>query len=495
MRNRHDLAEIARRAMIERGFEPDFSPAVKAEVREIVANHSVDGDSGSGDVRDLRDLLWFSVDNDDTRDMDQLTVAEPLSGGVLRLRVAIADVETLVSRRSAIDERARQNTTSVYTPGRTFPMLPEELSTGLTSLHEGEDRLAVVVDLGIAEDGSVRATEVYPARVRNQARLTYNAVGDWLEEAGPLPERAAEVPGIQEQLRLHDEIAGRLRRRRHERGALELDRAEARPVFDGDTVTDLAEERKNRAKDMIEDFMITANGAIAGFLESRGLPSLRRVVRTPRRWPRIVALAEEHGGRLPDEPDAAALNAFLAKRRKADPDGFPELSLAVLKLLGSGEYTVDRPSEPAPGHFGLSADDYTHATAPNRRYPDLITQRMVKAALAGLPCPYGDEELEDLARHCTVREDDANKVERRVRKSVAALVIEPRIGETFDAIVTGASEKGTWVRTLRPPVEGRLERGFEGLDVADRVRVRLVHVDVERGFIDFVLSSSGRGER
>lgn len=489
MRNRHDLAEIARRAMIERGLQPDFAPPVKAEVREIVANHA--GDEGPK-ARDLRDLLWFSIDNDDTRDLDQLTFADPLDprnvreNGVLRVRVAIADVTTLVARGSAIDRHAWHNTTSVYTPARIFPMLPTELSTGLTSLHEGEDRLAMVVELAIAEDGSVDGVEVYPARVRNKAKLTYNAVGAWLEEAGPLPERAAEVPGIEEQLRIHDEAAGRLRRRRHERGALELDRAESRPVFDGDTITDLAEERKNRAKELIEDFMIAANSAIASFLESRGLPSLRRVVRSPKRWPRIVAVAAEHGGHLPAEPDAAALNVFLQARHKADPDHFPDLSLAILKLLGSGEYTVDVPGQPAPGHFGLSADDYTHATAPNRRYPDVITQRLLKAALAGRPCPYDAAELVELARHCTRREDDANKVERQVRKSAAAMLFESRVGESFDAIVTGASEKGTWVRTLRPGVEGKLERGWEGLDIGDRVRVRLVDVNVERGFIDFV---------
>ncbi|HEX7185631.1 MAG TPA: RNB domain-containing ribonuclease [Thermoanaerobaculia bacterium] len=483
-RHRNDLEAIARRVMTERGFLPDFSEAARREARRTAEGDRIEDGPG---VQDLRGLLWFSIDNADTRDLDQLTVAERLDNGGIRLRVAIADVDAFVPARSAIEEHAHHNTTSIYTAARTFPMLPEELSTDATSLVEGEDRLAMVVEMVIAEDGSTDGSDIYRARVRNHAKLVYQAVGDWLEGADPLPEKAEAVPGIAEQLRLNDEAADRLRRRRHERGALNFDTSEVRPVFHNGSLADLAEERKDRAKEMIEDFMITANGLTASFLESRGLPSLRRVVRTPRRWPRIVSLARGHGTDLPPDPSPKALAAFLEERRKADPEGFPELSLSVVKLLGSGEYTVDQPGQPSPGHFGLAADDYTHSTAPNRRYPDLVTQRMLKAALAGLPCPYDAAELEELAVHCTVREDEANKVERQVRKSAAALLIAPRIDDWFDAIVTGASEKGTWVRTSsRPIVEGRVVHGHHGLDVGDRVRVRLVSTDVERGFIDFV---------
>lgn len=487
--HRSDLEAIARRAMTERGFLPDFSEAARREARRAAESGGAE-DGGAEDgpgTRDLRDLLWFSIDNADTRDLDQLTVAERLDHDKIRLRVAIADVEAFVPDRSAIEEHARHNTTSIYTAARTFPMLPEELSTDATSLVEGEERLAMVVEMVIEQDGSTDGSGIYPARVLNHAKLVYQAVGDWLEDAGPMPKRVAAVPGIAEQLRLHDEAADRLRRRRYERGALNFDTVEVRPVFHNGALADFAEERKDRAKEMIEDFMITANSLTASFLEARGLPSLRRVVRTPKRWPRIVSLAREHGADLPEEPDPKALSIFLEERRKADPEGFPELSLSVMKLLGSGEYTVDQPGQPAPGHFGLAAEDYTHSTAPNRRYPDLVTQRMLKAALTGLPCPYGAAELEELAVHCTLREDEANRVERQVRKSAAALLIEPRIGDWFEAIVTGASEKGTWVRTCgHPYVEGRVVHGHHGLDVADRVRVRLVSTDVERGFIDFV---------
>lgn len=477
-----DLGEIARRALIERGFEPDFPARVREETRRILRNFpdNLEEDGGSY-VQDQRALFWFSIDNADTRDLDQLSFAEGERDGDIRLRVAIADVATLVPRGSATDERAGRNTTSIYTAAGTFPMLPEELSEGLTSLHEGEDRLAVVVDMTVDGDGSVKETEVYRAWVRNQQRLVYRVVGAWLEDEG-------EMPGgrIGEQLRLHDEVSRRLRSHRAERGALRLETIESRPVFQDGDLVDLAEEAKDRAKELIEDLMITANSITAAWLESRGLPSLRRLVRSPQRWPRIVDLARERGDRLPAEPDPAALNAFLERRRAADPEGFPELSLSVVKLLGSGEYTVDVPGRPSPGHFGLAADDYTHSTAPNRRYPDLIMQRLLKAALAGQPAPYEVAELEEIARHCTEREDEARKVERLVRKAAAAHLLQSRIGEWFNGVVTGASEKGTWVRIFHPSVEGRLERGFHGLDVGDRVRVRLDGVNVGRGFIDFV---------
>ena len=468
--------------MQERGLEPDFPPAALAEA-ERLGPHPHDGDTS---IRDLRHLLWSSVDNDDTRDLDQLEVAEPLESDAIRVWIAIADVDALVRSGSAIDGHARINTTSVYTAARTFPMLPERLSTGLTSLNDGEDRLAVVIEMSVAADGSVAASDLYRAQVRNRAKLAYDAVAAWLDGSGPMPPRMSEVPGADEQVRLQDQAASRLRRLRHEHGALDLETSEARPVFADGEVTDLKEERTNRAKQLIEDFMIAANGATARYLDDHGLPSLRRVVRTPKRWPRIVQLAAGFGGHLPAEPDSRALNDFLEKRRTTDPETFPELSLSVVKLLGPGEYALDPPGGDPPGHFGLAVKDYTHATAPNRRYPDLITHRLVKAAFHGQPAPYSMEELEELARHCTRQEDAANKVERQVRKSAAALLLENRIGESFDAVVTGASEKGTWVRTFgRPVVEGRLERGAAGLDVGDRVRVRLLSTDVERGFIDF----------
>jgi exoribonuclease-2 len=394
-------------------------------------------------------------------------------------------VDALVDAGSAIDEHARTNTTSVYTAAGTFPMLPERLSTGLTSLNHGEDRLALVIEMIVAVDGSLAGSNLFRAWVRNHAKMAYNAVAAWLDGEGPMPPRMAEVPGIDDQVRLQDEAASRLRRHRQERGALELETSEARPVFEDGVVTGFREERKNRAKELIEDFMIAANGVTARFLDASGLPSLRRMVRSPKRWPRIVQLAAALGETLPEDPDPRPLNDFLTRRREEDPEGFPELSLAVVKLLGSGEYVVDPPGGDPPGHFGLAVGDYTHATAPNRRYPDLITHRLVKSVFTRRPAPYSMDELERLARHCTLQEDAASKVERQVRKSAAALLLEGRRGDRFDAVVTGASEKGTWVRAFHPAVEGRLERGFEGLDVGDRVRVRLISTDVERGFIDF----------
>ena len=488
-RQSRDLTEIAREAMIERDLRPDFPPDAIAEAESLPDGLAASGSSSETEgVRDLRRLPWFSIDNDDTRDLDQLTTAER-EGEAIRLRVAVADVDELVPKGSAIDDHARHNTVSVYTAARTFPMIPERLSTGLTSLNEGEDRFAVVAEMLVDEEGSVVSAEIYRARVHNHAKLAYNSLAEWLEGAPegetPLPEPARRVPGLDAQIRLHDEAAGRLRRRRHERGALELDRGNLQAVLSDGTVH-LQEDRPNRAKELIEDFMIATNGVVASWLEERGLPSLRRVVRSPYRWPRIVEIAAELGERLPAEPSPGALSAFLRRRREAEPDSFPELSLAVLKLLGSGEYSVDLPGQSAPSHFGLAAEDYTHATAPNRRYPDLVTQRMIKAVLAGRPVPYEAAELEELARHCTKKEDDARKVERQVRKSAAALVLEERVGDVFEAAVTGASEKGTWVRTCKLRIEGRLTRAPRDLDVGHRLRVRLKSVNVERGFIDFV---------
>ena len=462
------------------GLRPAFPPAVLDQVAAI------DEAATSKEPRDLRQLLWCSIDNDDSRDLDQLSVAESMDDGTTRVLVAIADVDALVQRDSPVDRHAGFNTTSVYTPGAVFPMLPEKLSTDLTSLNYGEDRLALVAQLKVGADGSLQHADLYRASVRNRAKLAYNAVDAWLTGQGPLPAAAAAVPGMDGQLRLQDRIAQALSRSRHQHGALEFETIEAHTDFDGDTIRDLRPELRNRAKALIENLMVAVNGATARFLEGAGYPSIRRVVRQPDRWDRIVAVAAEQGGRLPSAPDTVALAAFLADRKAADPEGFPDLSLAIIKLLGSGEYVVDRPGDDPPGHFGLAVRDYSHSTAPNRRYPDLLTGRLVKAALAGRPTPYSIEELERLAAHCTAQEDSAEKVERHVRKSAAALLVRSRIGERFTGIVTGASSKGTWVRVLKPPIEGKLLDGHRQLDVGDRVRVRLTHVDVERGFIDFV---------
>ena len=465
--------------MRERGLEPDFPPAALAELDHIGPAPT------SVDARDLRDRLWCSIDNDDSRDLDQLSVAEPLAADGVKILVAVADVDALVRKDSALDAHAAQNTTSVYTAGGVFPMLPEKLSTDLTSLNEGEDRLAIVIELTVTTDGTGRAPDVFRAVVRNHAKLAYNAVGAWLEDRGPIPRAISAVPGLDAQLRLQDRAAQALRARRQERGALSLETIEPRPVFEGDALADLRVEMTNRAKQLIEDFMVAANGVTAGFLEQRGVPSLRRVLRAPERWPRIAELAREHGGALPGTPDARALEAFLARQRAEDPERFPDLSLSIVKLMGRGEYAVEGPGTAATEHFGLAVQDYTHSTAPNRRFPDLVTQRLLKAALAGRPTPYRSAELVALARHCNQQENAAQKVERQLRKSAAALLLTRRVGEVFEGIVTGASSKGTWARVLRPPVEGRVVRGEERLDVGDRVRVKLLSADVERGFIDF----------
>ena len=401
-------------------------------------------------------------------------------------------MDALVNNGSAIDEHARHNTTSVYTAGSIFPMLPEKLSTDLTSLNFNEDRLAIVVEMVISADGSLADSDIYRARVRNHAKLAYNSAAAWLEGHGTLPEAVASVKGLAENLRLQDRAAQSMKNLRHVHGALSFETVEARPIFDGDEIRDLEVEKKNRAKDIIEDFMIGANGVTARYLSSKKFPSIRRVVRTPKRWERIVELAEEHGFKLPNTPDSKALEEFLTKAKAADPVRFPDLSLAVIKLMGAGEYVAELPGDTAPGHFGLAVRDYTHSTAPNRRYTDLITQRLLKAAIGGSALPYNNDVLESLAKHCTEEEDAANKVERQVGKSAAALLLESRIGEQFDAIVTGASAKGTWARLLTIPVEGRVVHGFEGLDVGTRIRVQLISVDVDRGYIDFRKVSTSR---
>jgi len=481
------LQSIAHRVMLERDLLPDFSTAALAELGRLQSPSMKNGAPAGmeSQIRDLRELLWASIDNDDSRDLDQLTVAEAMPAEKVKILVAIADVDSVIKNDSAIDQHARHNTTSVYTAAETFPMLPEQISTGITSLNFNDERLALVIEMVIGADGSLKDSGIYHGWVRNHAKLAYNSLAAWLEGNGDIPEAVTIVKGLEENLRLQDKATQRMKHLRHIHGALTLETIEAKPVFDGDQIRALEIEQKNRAKEIIEDLMIAANGVTARYLSARKFPSIRRVVRTPKRWERIAQIANEHGSMLPGKPDSKALEEFLVKEKAADPLRFPDLSLAVIKLLGNGEYIAELPEGNAPGHFGLAVKDYAHSTAPNRRYPDLLTQRLLKAALASQPVPYRIDELDDLAAHCTTAEDAATKVERQVEKSAAALLLESRIGEQFDAIVTGASEKGTWVRLLRLPVEGKLVEGFTGIDVGDRMRVQLIDTNVERGYIDF----------
>lgn len=475
------LQNIAHRAMIGRGLLPDFSPDVIKELGRIQAPAVMDGDP----VRDLRDLLWCSIDNDDSQDLDQLTVAEEMPDGKVKIRVAVADVDAIVKNGSAINDHASHNTTSVYTAAEIFPMLPEKLSTDLTSLSFSEDRLSIVIEMVIDFDGSLLDSTVYRGLVRNHAKLAYDSVAAWLDGEAPMPEALAAVPGLSENIRLQNQVAQKMRNFRHIHGSLNLQTLESRPVFDGDQIRELKIEDRNSAKDIIEDFMIAANGVVARFLSSKGMPCIRRVVRTPKKWDRIVELAKQYGARLPGNPDSKALEQFLMKQKTADPLRFPDLSLSIIKLLGSGEYVAEFPGQNSLGHFGLAVRDYAHSTAPNRRFPDLITQRLLKSAISGGPSPYNEKELQILAQHCTQQEDAADKVERQVSKSAAALLLEDRVGEQFNALVTGASDKGTWVRLIDIPVEGKLVHGANGLDVGDKVRVELQEVDVDMGYIDF----------
>ena len=475
------LQRIARQAMVDSGLVPDFSAEALAELDRIHGPATQAGEP----ARNLGGLPWCSIDNDDSRDLDQVTVAEALPDGGAKVLVAIADVDAVVKKLSAIDDHARHNTASVYTAAQVFPMLPEKLSTDLTSLNLESERRAVVIEMVFADDGSLQGSDPYPAVVYNHAKLTYARIAEWLENGATAPPEVAAVNRLDDNLRLQDRIAQKLKALRHIHGALDLETIEVRPVFDGNSLTGLEAERGSRAKSIIEDFMIAANGVTARYLASKKFPSIRRVVRTPKRWDRIVELALQHSFTLPKEPDSKALEQFLIAAKAADPLRFPDTSLSIIKLLGPGEYVVELPDSASAGHFGLAVKDYAHSTAPNRRFPDIIAQRLLKAAIAGLPLPYTSGELEALAKHCTEMEDAIKKVERRVVKSAAAMLLESRRGEIFDAIVTGASEKGTWVRISLPPVEGRLAKGYKGLDVGHRLRVKLMSTDVERGFIDF----------
>lgn len=476
-----DLREVARKAMIQEGFEPDFSPEAIAELA-----HPPAPDNDDPAAKDLRDLLWSSIDNNDTRDLDQVEFTDSVAGGT-RLLIGIADVDRRVPKGSAIDKHAQSQATTVYTGVEIFPMLPTQLSTGDTSLFENTDRYAMVVEIVVGDDGSVRSEDVYRAIIRNKAQLAYPSVGAWLEGRGPIPPKVAALPGLSEQVQQQAALAALLRKLRDTNGALEIQTVEARAVTLDGKVTTIEESHDNAATRTIEDFMVAANGAVARFLEKHGLASIRRIVRKPARWPRIVDLAKQFGATLPEEADSVALHKFLEARRAVDPDHFPDLSLAVVKLMGPGEYALDLPGGLNEGHFGLAVQDYTHSTAPNRRFADLLTQRLVKSVLSGKPSPYSNDELSAIAQNCTAREDAARKVERRVRKTAAALLLADRIGAHFPAIVTGVNKDGTYVRVISPPVEGRLMQGAHDVDVGDKVSVKLLSTNPEKGFIDFGL--------
>lgn len=475
-----DLARAAAEEMLHQGFDPDFPPEAQAQLNAIRATV---GTPPAG-LRDMRDLLWSSIDNATSRDLDQIEVAEQTPGGI-RVLVAIADVDSRVTIGTPLDQHAKSETTTVYTAVRTFPMLPEELSTDMSSLNENTDRPSVVIETIVTPDGTVSSHQIYRALVRNKAQLAYNDVGAWLEGSGAAPSKVAASSDLAAQLKLQDQAARQLRDQRHKLGALTFDRIEAQPVLQDGKVKDIAANQKNHATDLIEDFMIAANQAMAQTLKDAGVSGIRRVVKSPERWARIVELAGRYGEHLPAEADSGALDAFLQHRKAADPVHYADLSLSVLKLMGPGEYVLARPSDEDQGHFGLAAHDYTHSTAPNRRFADLVTQRLIKAVFAKQKPPYSDDDLAAIAQNCTQKEDAARKVERAMIKRAAAVALHDRIGQSFNAVVTGVTPSGVFVRIVDPPVEGRVMRGEQGLDVGDQARVTLLSTDPQRGFIDF----------
>ena len=477
-----DLARIAAKAMIDRGLAAEFSTAALDQL----AAFDKSSEESSSEIRDLRQLLWCSIDNEESRDLDQLTVCEVLQNGAIKVLVAIADVDTLVKKGSPIDDHAQKNTTSVYTSARIFPMLPEPLSTDLTSLNAHVDRLAMVTELTFDSETNLKNSTIYRASVRNQTKLAYDDVAEWLEGKGDIPLGVRAVTGMDSQIRAQDVLSQKLRKRRFENGALEFRSIQSRTVFSGENVVDVEQQKPNRARQLIEELMLATNGVTARFLASKGYSALCRVVRSPERWLKIVEVAKDLGDVLPVEPDSKALEAFLRKRRVADPMRFPDLSLVIVKLMGAGEYALQLADASPVGHFGLAVREYSHSTAPNRRFADLITQRMLKAAIVGAPAPYSDAELDALATHCNEQGSDSNKVERQVRKSEAALVLQSRLGEVFDGIVTSASSKGVWVRIFHPPVDGRLSGPGAAPHIGKKVKAKLTLADVERGFIDFV---------
>jgi VacB/RNase II family 3'-5' exoribonuclease len=480
-----DLVAEARQLLTEYGFEPDFPPVVQQELA-MMATHPPRMTAGA---EDLRHLLWSSIDNDTSLDLDQIEYAEILPDGSTRVLIGIADVDQYVPKGSAMDQYAARETVTLYTGVKNFSMLPEKLSTGLTSLLEQQDRACVVTEFVLdanvcATESCVASSRIYPAVVRNKAQLAYNSVGAWLEGKAEAPAKVGVSAELQAQLKLQNEIAQRLRAERYKNGALDLETSPTQGVMQGDSIK-LQSHGRNAATDLIEDFMIAANGVVARTLQEKKIASIRRVVRTPKRWDRIVEIAAGLGSKLPLTPDSKALNDFLIARKQQDPDHYPDLSLAVVKLMGPGEYVVERPGDAAEGHFGLAVEDYTHSTAPNRRYADLVTQRLLKAMVAGQPSPYSDAELAAIAVNCTTKASAERKLERDMQKRIAAVALANRIGESFHAIVTGVNEHGTWVRTLSPRVDGKLVQGAEKRDVGDALQVKLVRTDPARGFIDF----------
>ncbi len=479
-----NLVAAAHAAMIEHGFQPDFPAGTDAELAAIQAHPAPPAVPG---IQDLRSLLWSSIDNDTSKDLDQIEWAEPLPDGRIRVLIGVADVDARVSPGTVIDGHAKSETTSVYTGVKVFPMLPAELSEGITSLNENEDRVAHVIEFSVDAAGTASDGKVYAALVRNRAQLAYNGVGAWLEGTGPAPAKVAASPDLAAQLKLQDSAAQRMVGGRFQHGALDLETIETTPVTLAGEVVDIARLQKNRATSLIEEFMVAANGVVARTFEAAGVASIRRIVRVPKRWDRIVEVAAGLGTTLPAQPDSKALNDFLLAQKQKDPDHFPDLSLTVVKLMGPGEYVLVKPNEPSPGHFGLAVQDYTHSTAPNRRFPDMVTQRLMKAWLAKAPQPYSEGDLNAIAVRCTLMEDNARKVEREMQKRIAAVVLHPRIGQSFPAIVTGVNNYGVFVRTLDPHVDGMVVSGGKGLDVGDKVTAKLVSTDPQRGFIDFAV--------
>ncbi|HWC20428.1 MAG TPA: RNB domain-containing ribonuclease [Terriglobales bacterium] len=479
-----DLRSIAEQVVRERGFNPQFPPPVKQQVAQIELHPPTI--SANGNIRDLRSLFWSSIDNDDSKDLDQIEVAERLTNDNIKVLVGIADVDAFAGKDSPIDAHAARETTTVYTGVRVFSMLPEQLSTGLTSLLEGADRLSVVTEFVVDGNGEIASSDIYRAVVHNKAQLTYSGVGRWLEGNGTSNSKISVSAELQAQLKLQSEVAEKLKQQRFKHGALTIESMELQPIMSGEQIIGVADREKNRASELIEELMIAANESVARMLEAKRVASIRRVVKTPERWNRIVELASQHGGNLPADPDPKALNDFLVKRRALDPDHFADVSLAVVKLMGPGEYVLERPADTGVGHFGLAVQDYTHSTAPNRRFADVVTQRLVKSVLAGKSSQYSDALLSAIAKNCTERQDAARKVQRDMQKRIAAVALKRSIGQNFDAIVTGNNEHGTFVRIMKPHVEGMLVGGHEGLDVGDRLRVKLVNTDVRRGYIDFV---------
>jgi VacB/RNase II family 3'-5' exoribonuclease len=479
-----NLGAAARAAMIEHGFQTDFPAGTDAELAAIEACAETPPEAN---LKDLRGLLWSSIDNDTSKDLDQIEWAERLADGRIRVLVGVADVDARVHKSTLIDSHAQSETTSVYTGVKVFPMLPTELSEGVTSLNENEDRAAIVVEMCVDPEGTASDGKAYRALVRNRAQLAYGSVGAWLEDRSPAPAKIAASAELAAQIKLQHEAAQRMLGSRFQHGALDLETVETRPVLLQGDVVEIKPLEKNHATSLIEEFMVAANGVFARTLEHAGVASIRRVVRTPKRWDRIVELAEGLGTKLPAEPDSKALNEFLLAQRQKDPDRFPDLSLAVVKLLGPGEYVLVRSTQPSPGHFGLAVQDYTHSTAPNRRFPDLVAQRLLKAWLSRSAQPYSEAQLETIAARCTQMEDAARKVEREMQKRIAAVALAPHIGQSYRAVVTGVNQYGTFVRALDAHVEGMLVHGGKGLDVGDRLTVKLVSTDPERGFIDFAV--------